>query len=265
MGRITLIKKSVTTVCRQALIALALTAIIVVIEGCGGGSAGGGDDSAESGAADSAQADNTLPGTLIIVGDSIMAGCVDSINQSRPDYTMTTAHLVATQGVRVVNLSRPGNSILTAYTQRVDGGINFTQGGEGGTAIWIALGVNDFFAELSSLQQFRDRYLKLLDRIDPVAGQKLFCVAPLMAGFDYDHRSTSEGSSLESYRQIVRDIAAEGHCALVDTSQWFDATDVYDECNMPDTLHLGQDGHLRYTQNLLEAISGDYSDAQQKQ
>ena len=257
-------KNSVTTVCRQTLISLALTAMIVVLEGCGGGSAGDGDDSAQPGIADSATPNNTLPGTVIIVGDSIMAGCADSINQPRPDYTMTTAHLVATQGVRVVNLSRPGNSIATADTQRVDGGINFTQGGQRGTAIWIALGVNDFFGELSNLQQYRDRYLRLLSRIEPVARQKLFCVTPLMSGFDYDHRATTEGSVLEDYRQVVRDIAAAGHCALVDTTHWFEASDIYDDCNMPDTLHLGQDGHLRYTKNLLEQISGDYSDAEQK-
>ena len=149
-------KRSLTDVCKQSLIALALTAIIVVLEGCGGGSAGDGDDSAQADVTGSAQPISKLPGTLIIVGDSIMAGCADSINQPRPDYTMTTAHLVATQGVRVVNLSRPGNSIATADTQRVDGGINFTQGGQRGTAIWIALGVNDFFGELSNLQQYRD-------------------------------------------------------------------------------------------------------------
>jgi len=81
----------------------------------------------------------------------------------------------------------------------------------------------------------------------------------LASGFDYDHRTSTEGATLEDYRLIVRDISAAGHCALVDTSQWFNATDIYDECNMPDTLHLGQDGHIRYSNNLLEEIRDDYS------
>ena len=81
----------------------------------------------------------------------------------------------------------------------------------------------------------------------------------MISAFDYDHRISSEGATYEDYRQVVRDIAAEGHCALVDTSLWFDATDVYDDCNIPDTVHLGEDGHTRYSNNLLEEIREDYS------
>jgi lysophospholipase L1-like esterase len=234
---------------------LLITLLVSFASSCGGGG-GGGSTVAEAATEQSLE---KLPGTLIIVGDSIMAGCINSANQPNADYSMTTAHLVAQQGVRVVNLSRPGNTIALADTQRVDGGISFTQISYGGTAIWIALGGNDFLAEASSLQQYRDRYLTVLSRIKPIPAQKIFCATPLISGLDYDHRITSEGATYEDYRQVVRDIAAEGHCALVDTSQWFDATDVYDDCNMPDTVHLGEDGHTRYSNNLLKEIRGDYS------
>lgn len=231
-----------------------------MLGGCGGGSAGeeAGTVQLPTEPPDTAQSLKALPGALIIVGDSIMAGCAESINQPSPGYTMTTAHLVAQQGVRVVNLSRSGNSISTAESQRVDGGINFTQGGERGTAIWITLGVNDFLWEISTLEQYRDRYLTVLSRIETTPAQKIFCATPLKTGYDYEHRTNTEGATLEDYRQIVRDIAAAGHCALVDTSQWFNATDIYDECNMPDTLHLGEDGHIRYTSKLLEEIRDAY-------
>ena len=99
--------------------------------------------------------------------------------QQRADYSMTTAHLIAEQGVRLVNLSRSGNTIALANTQRVDGGINFTQGGERGTAIWIALGANDFIFGVSSLEQDRNHYLTVLSRIDRIAKQKISCATPL--------------------------------------------------------------------------------------
>ena len=145
---------------------------ILMLNGCGGGGSGG--DTGRTAVAEAAteQPIKKLPGTLIIVGNSIMAGCTDSLNQPHADYTMTTAHLIAQQGIRVVNLSRPGNTIALADTQRVDGGINFTQGGKSGTAIWIALGGNDFIWELSSLQQFRDHYLTVLSRIKSIPAQK---------------------------------------------------------------------------------------------
>lgn len=243
---------------------------IMVLSGCGGGSAGQEVDTVQplnklsdtvqplKTLPDNVEQLNKLPGTLIIVGDSIMAGCKDSIDQPHADYSMTSAHLVASQGVHVVNLSRSGNNMWLADSQRVDGGINFTQGGKRGTAIWITLGVNDFLWEISSLEEFRDRYLKVLSRIETIPAQKIFCATPLMSGHDYQHRTSTEGATLEDYRQIVRDIAAAGHCALVDTSQWFSATEIYDECNMPDTLHLGEDGHRRYTNMLLEEIRDNY-------
>ena len=199
-----------------------------------------------------------LPGILIIVGDSIMAGCADSVDQPRTDYTRTTAHLVARRGVRVVNLSRSGNSMWSAVSQRAEGGINFTQGGRDGTAVWIMLGVNDFAYRLSTVEQFRERYLTFLGRIEPTPAQKIFCVTPLMSGFDYGQPDAVKSPTLEDYRQVVREIAGAGHCALVDTSGWFDAADVHDGCSMPDTLHLGAEGHARYAEKLLEQIRGDY-------
>ncbi len=199
-----------------------------------------------------------LPGILIIVGDSIMAGCADSVDQPRTDYTRTTAHLVARRGVRVVNLSRSGNSMWSAVSQRAEGGINFTQGGKDGTAVWIMLGVNDFAYRLSTVEQFRERYLTFLGRIEPTPAQKIFCVTPLMSGFDYGQPDAVRSPTLEDYRLVVRDIAGAGHCALVDTSGWFDAADVHDGCSMPDTLHLGAEGHARYAEKLLEQIRGDY-------
>ena len=229
-----------------------------MLGGCGGGSGGGGRSaSAAPAEAPTDQPTLKLPSTLIIVGDSIMAGCIDSLNQPDADYTMTTAHLVAQQGVRVVNLSRSGNTISIADTQRVDGGINFTQ--TAGTAIWIALGANDFVFGASSLQQYRDHYLTVLSRIDPIPARKIFCATPLISGYDYDHRINSKGATFEDYRQVVRDIAAEGHCTLAETSQWFDSAEIYDECHMPDAVHLGKDGHRDYANNLLEAIRADYS------
>lgn len=217
---------------------------------CAAGTAGASEVSAEP--------LKQLPGILIIVGDSIMAGCADSVDQPRADYTRTTAHLVARQGVRVVNLSRSGNSMWNAVSQRAEGGINFTQGGKDGTAVWIMLGVNDFAYRLSTVAQFRERYLTFLGRIEPTPAQKIFCVTPLMSGFDYRQPDAVESASLEDYRQVVRDIAGAGHCALVDTSGWFDAADVHDGCSMPDRVHLGAEGHARYAEKLLERIRGDY-------
>ena len=172
---------------------------------------------------------------------------------------MTTAHLVAGHGIRVVNLSRPGDSIQSAEKQRVEGGIHFTQGSELGTAIWIALGANDFVWGFSSLEEYRSRYLTVLNRIEPVPGQKIFCVTPLISRFDYSHQRDPEGATLEDYRQIVRSIAGEGYCILVETSEWFDAAEIYDECHMPGSLHLGEDGHIRYTIYLREAIRDVYT------
>ncbi len=165
---------------------------------------------------------------------------------------------MARQGLRVVNLSRSGNSMWNAVSQRAEGGINFTQGGKDGTAVWITLGVNDFAYGLSTAAQFRERYLTFLDRIEPAPAQKIFCVTPLMSGFDDRQHDSVETASLEDYRQVVRDIAGTGHCALVDTSGWFDAADVHDGCSMPDTLHLGPEGHARYAEKLLEQIRADY-------
>jgi lysophospholipase L1-like esterase len=145
-----------------------------------------------------------------------------------------------------------------AVSQRAEGGINFTQGGKDGTAVWIMLGVNDFAYGLSTVGQFRERYLTFLGRIEPTPAQKIFCVTPLMSGFDYRQPDAVEKASLEDYRQVVRDIAGAGHCALVDTSVWFDAAAVHDGCSMPDTLHLGADGHARYAEKLLEQIRVDY-------
>jgi lysophospholipase L1-like esterase len=246
------------TLSKYGAISLICIASIVILSGCGGGG-GSGSGGRSATAAPAEQPTLNLPGTLIIVGDSIMAGCADSLTQPHADYSMTTAHLVAEPGVRVVNLSRAANTMALADKQRVDGGINFTQGDRRGTAIWIALGASDFIWEVSSLQQYRDHYLSLLSRIDPVPKQKIFCATPLAAGFDYDHRITSEGKSYEDYRQAVRDIAEEGYCTLAETSQWFDSAQIYDECNMPDTLHLGEDGHILYTKHLLETIRADYS------
>ena len=234
----------------RGVIAVTWLAGVGFLSGCAGGSAGAGEVSAEP--------LKQLPGTLIIVGDSIMAGCADSVDQPRTDYTRTAAHLVARQGVRVVNLSRSGNSMWSAVSQRAEGGINFTQGGKDGTAVWIMLGVNDFAYGLSNLEQYRERYLLFLSRIEPTPAQKIFCVTPLRSGFDLENPDDAERSSLEDYRQVVRDIAGAGHCALVDTSGWFDAADVHDGCSMPDTLHLGAVGHARYAEKLLEQIRGDY-------
>jgi lysophospholipase L1-like esterase len=248
----------VTTLPKHVVIAFFCIVNVAILGGCGDGSV---NDEAKTAndEADPAQLLEKLPGALIIVGDSIMAGCAESINQPRPDYTMTTAHLVAQKGVRVVNLSNSGASIWTAETKRVDGGINFTQGGKHGTAIWITLGTNDFIWDMSTLEQYRDRYLTVLSRIEPIPAQKIFCVTPLMSGFDYAHRTNTEGATLEDYRQIVRDIAAAGHCALVDTSQWFNSADISDECHLPDQLHLGEDGHIDYSEYLLEEVRDDYS------
>jgi lysophospholipase L1-like esterase len=250
-----------TPVWYQAVIA----SVFILLSGCGGGSSGG--------QSNTAQAANTtpaapppitsptsvaLPATLIIVGDSIMAGCIKSATNDHPDYALTTAHLVAQQGIRVVNLSRSGNSMNLADTQRVDGGINFTQSILGGTAIWITLGFNGFYFLLSTLEEYKDRYLRLLSRIEPIAGQKVFCASPLLSGPDIDHKTNSTGAKLEDYRQVIRDIASQGHCTLAETSEWFDAEDIYDECQMPDTVHLGEDGHIKYTAKLLETIRGEY-------
>ncbi len=235
---------------RREIIAITCLVGVMFFSGCAAGPAGASEVSAEP--------RKQLPGTLIIVGDSIMAGCAESADDACTDYSRTTAHLVALQGVRVVNLSRSGNSMWTAVSQRAEGGINFTQGGRDGTAVWIMLGVNDFAYGLSTVEQYRQRYLTFLGRIEPNPAQKIFCVTPLMSGFDYRQRDGVEKASLEDYRQVVRDIAGAGHCALVDTSGWFDAADVHDGCTMPDKLHLGADGHARYAQKLLEQIRGDY-------
>ncbi|MCX2979740.1 SGNH/GDSL hydrolase family protein [Halieaceae bacterium IMCC14734] len=234
----------------------------VMLGGCGGNSGISGH-SATAAPTASPKENPTLqlPGTLIIVGNSIMAGCMASLHQPYCDYSMTTAHLIAEQGLRVVNLSRSGNTIASANAQRVDGGINFTQGDERGTAIWITLGANDFIWGSSSIEQYRNHYLTLLNRIDRIAKQKIFCATPLMSGFDYDHRTSSEGTTYEDYRQVVRDIAGEGQCTLVETSQWFTSAEIYDEFEMPDTLHLGKDGHIHYAKHLLETIRADYSDS----
>ena len=248
------------TLSKYGTISLICIVNILMLNGCGGGGSGGGRPAVvEAAEAATEQPLEKLPGTLIIVGDSIMAGCFDSLNQPNADYSMTTAHLIAQQGVRVVNLSRNGNAMSHADTQRVDGGINFTHTRYGGTAIWIALGGNDFLFEASSLQQYRDHYLRVLSRINPIPAQKIFCATPLISGLDYEHHITSQGATYEDYRQVVRDIAAEGHCTLVDTSEWFNASEIYDECNMPDRVHLGEDGHIRYSNNLLESIRADYS------
>jgi lysophospholipase L1-like esterase len=233
-------------------VALANTWLVTVIlfSGSIGGSAGESEVTANP--------LKQLPGTLIIVGDSIMAGCADSIDKPPTDYTKTTAHLVALQGVRVVNLSRSGNGIWNAVSQRAEGGINFTQGGKDGTAVWITLGVNDFAYGLSTLEQYRERYLTFLSRIEPSPAQRIFCVTPLKSGFDLKSPEDAERSSLEDYRQVVREVAGAGHCLLVDTAEWFDAAEVNDGCSMPDTLHLGVDGHAHYAKNLLEQIRGDY-------
>jgi lysophospholipase L1-like esterase len=249
-----------STLSKYGTISLICIASIVILGGCGGGNGSGGHSA--TAVPTEAPIENPtlqLPGTLIIVGNSIMAGCMDSSNQPHADYSMTTAHLIAEQGVRVVNLSRSGNTMALANTQRVDGGINFTQGGERGTAIWITLGGNDFIWGASSLEQYRNHYLTLLSRIDRIAKQTIFCATPLVSGFDYDHRISSEGATYEDYRQVVRDIAEEGQCTLVETSQWFTSTEIYDEYHMPDTLHLSKDGHIHYTNHLLETIRADYS------
>ncbi len=235
----------------REIIAISWLVGVIFLSGCAGGSAGANEISAEP--------LKQLPGTLIIVGDSIMAGCADSVDQLPADYTRTTAHLVALQGVRVVNLSRSGNSMWNAVSQRAEGGINFTQGGKDGTAVWIMLGVNDFAYGLSTVEQFRERYHTFLGRIEPTPAQKIFCVTPLRSGFDDRQHDSVETATLEDYRQVVRDIAGAGHCVLVDTTGWFDAADVRDGCSMPDTLHLGADGHARYAEKLLEQIREDYS------
>ena len=238
------------TLMRRVVIANTWLVSLILFSGSTGASAGGSEVSAHP--------LKQLPGTLIIVGDSIMAGCADSIDQPPTDYTRTTAHLVALQGVRVVNLSRSGNGIWNAVSQRAEGGINFTQGGKDGTAVWIMLGVNDFAYGLSTLEQYRERYLTFLSRIEPSPAQKIFCVTPLRSGFDLESRDDPGRSSLEDYRQVIREVAGAGHCLLVDTTGWFDAAEINDGCSMPDTLHLGVDGHARYSRNLLEQIRGDY-------
>ena len=240
--------------------ALICIVIPVLLSGCGSGSGGGGVEAAQpTEAVETVQPADELPRTLIIIGDSIMAGCFDSVDQPNADYSMTTAHLVAQRGVRVVNLSRGGNSMMTAVAQRVDGGVNFTQSNIGGTAIWITLGANDFIWGKTTTKEYRDNYLTVLSRINPLPKQKLFCVTPLISGFDYEHRLNPKGETYEEYRQVVRDIATEGHCNLVDTSLWFSSTDVFDECNMPDSVHLGEEGHKQYSEFLLETIRDDYS------
>ncbi len=178
----------------RVTIAIACLVGVMFVSGCAGGSAGASEVTAEP--------LKQLPGTLIIVGDSIMAGCADSVDQPRADYTRTTAHLVAQQGLRVVNLSRSGNSMWNAVSQRAEGGINFTQGGKDGTAVWIMLGVNDFAYGLSTLEQYRERYLTFLGRIEPTPAQKIFCVTPLMSGFDYGQ--PDDCSKVRLWRTIVR-------------------------------------------------------------
>jgi hypothetical protein len=173
---------------RTFFVSIAASMSLLFLVACGGGSAndtsGNPQIKNEPDETDTALQLKKLPGTLIIVGDSIMAGCAASIIQPSPDYSMTAAHLVAKQGVRVVNLSRSGNSIMTAEIQRVDGGIRFTQGDKRGTAIWITLGVNDFLWGFSTLKQYRERYLTVLSRIEPVPAQKIFCATPLISSFD---------------------------------------------------------------------------------
>ncbi len=244
---------------KRSLCAIICLVSFALLSGCGGGSSEPKAQAAQQQPQQPGSQQKTLPGTLIILGNSIMAGCAESVDEAHPDYTMTTAHLVAREGLRVINLSRSGNGISQAESLHVEGGIHFTQGDKRGTAIWIALGINDFLWEFATVDQYRDRYLKVLSRIQPIPGQKIFCVTPLMSGIDYRHQTNSEGSTLEGFREVVREIATEGHCTLVDTTDWFTAGEIYDENHVPDTIHLGKEGHRHYSMNLLEAIEGDYS------
>ena len=190
-----------------------------------------------------------LPSHLVIVGDSIMAGATVGMNVFESDYSLTAAHLMAdVHKMRVTNLSLSGQNMRGAMVDNdITGGINYVTGKD--SAVWIELGANDFIWTFSTLDEYRARYTALLDGIKRKSEDfRVYCAVPLRAStkFEDSHRS-QEGYAYEDYRQVVRDLAEEGRCRLVDTYVWFS----YDEAQagsvlMPDGLHLSGDGHSRY-------------------
>jgi len=187
---------------------------------------------------------------VVIIGDSIMSVSFDS--ERGPNYTGTVAHRLAAMEYKVANMSRGGGTIKEFYQSKGWGAVNYVL--RGPTAIVIELGWNDSSGR-STIEEFEQMYIGIISNIEVKSpDQETFCFVPIVAAYRYD-TLTAEGSSRADYREVVRKIAAAGHCTLIDTEGWLSESLVNDGYHLPDGLHPGDYAQELMANGIVEALT----------
>ncbi len=130
--------------------------------------------------------------------------------------------------------------------------------------VFIWVGVNDVWHKQSSgtgtdPDKFAKFYTAIIDKLKDKDIRVILCT-PAAIGEKTDFTNQQDGD-LNRYSQIIRDLAREQHCGLVDMRELFHS---YDLKNNPgnkesgiltvDRVHLTDQGNQLVADNMLEAL-----------
>lgn len=193
--------------------------------------------------------------TLIILGDSLMARSSDGVG--------TTSSSVITREYdwRVINISQSGETLANAVQLQIWKAVQFVFGGASADSeerrqknnVVVQLGHNDWFWWGVDEQVFEKNYRQLLTELNPLP-TTVYCLVPISARWDYNGKVNASNLPYEDIRMIVRGLAKEGLCQLIETRDWYTEQHVMGTTAMPDGLHLNGKGHQIFSDNLMESL-----------
>jgi lysophospholipase L1-like esterase len=193
--------------------------------------------------------------TLIILGDSIMANSFDGAG--------TTSSSVITREYdwRVINISQSGETVANAVRLEIWKAVQFVFGGASADSekkrrknnVVVQLGHNDWFWWGADETRFEENYRKLLTERHSLP-TTVYCIVPISSRWDYNGKVNASNVSYEDIRVVVRDLAEDGLCQLIETLDWYTEQNVMGADAMPDQLHLNGKGHQIFAENLMESL-----------
>jgi lysophospholipase L1-like esterase len=196
--------------------------------------------------------------TLVIIGDSIMFGSFDGPG------TTTAAVFSHDYNWHVINISQSGQMVTAAVHLEIWKAVEFVAGrttassdsAKPDTSVVVQLGHNDWLWLGLETEEFEKSYRKLLVELAPL-NATTYCVVPIPARWDYNSRVNSSNLTYEDIRVVIRSLANEGLCRLIETRSWYTKEDVVEGYVMPGGLHLNAQGHRIFAEQLKKALSAE--------